>query len=189
MNRLLALLVLPLGAAFAAAQPLPFDNKRLTDVERDGTGQVWACSSSPRDILHRWTTNAWKPAHVSSSLSNATPRLLARGSNGIVFCLWSRGSESSYSLPREAADYAVSSHFGDSSKLLVQFHEKLNEPNLFGDSRGNLWITQRGEIIYRANTNGQFGTAYTIPENQLHRRGKAREFSYNPVRAAEDAKK
>jgi len=162
-----------------AAQTWPVNPARIKAARQDSAGQVWAIGYAPTLGLYRWAGDQWNAVPVEGLAGNAEPMAVARGSDGAVYCVWSAGLDI----------HPVSRHQGADSRILAQLHGPVAEsPSLFADSRGNVWITEKGPHIYRVTSQGDAECVYTIPnEAYLSTRPlQSPRPMFNPVYATAD---
>lgn len=152
-----ALLAL-LPALALAAPSLQVDSTKISIAAQDSTGTVWGIANYGGPGLYRWQENSWRPVSSEGIPSNATPTVLTRSPDGAVFCLWNNSGES----------HTVTRHQGDLSRQFASFTGHLEySTRLFVDPKGNIWITENGNQIYRVTPEGKAEVAYTIPDDQF----------------------
>lgn len=147
-----------LPSLLLAATILQVDSTKISTAAQDSTGAVWGIANYGMPGLYRWEENSWRPVTGEGIPSNAAPTALARGPDGAVFCLWNNSGES----------HAMTRYQGDSSRQIATFTGHIEyAPRLFADPKGNIWITENGNQIYRVTPKGKAELAYTIPDDQF----------------------
>ena len=171
----------PLRGDEAAAGKPPL----IRDVAQDGDGQVWGIAAGG---LFRFIDGQWRGAAVNGlTAKNCFPLGLVRRADGAVVCLWrGSGEDRFFSVQRGTP--------GDPPTAIAAAipHPGPGTPQLFADSRNNVWLTGSSPDICRLSPDGTVGCPHVISLEECAGQGQTdpgstRVSGYNKVVACEDA--
>ena len=162
------------------ARAAAIDLERVVDAAQDGTGHVWAVAHG--ELYRTLDGVAWASVGIATPLTRARPERLGAGRDGAILCLWYDDSG--------GERHAVTEHNGAQSRVLATFTGRLRAANIFGDSSGNVWISDEGDKIYRVPPGGDTASLIAIRTEQFRIWDSGPySSSHNPVFALEDARK
>ncbi|HUR46331.1 MAG TPA: hypothetical protein VMZ27_10695 [Candidatus Saccharimonadales bacterium] len=189
---MLLLLSLP---GLAARQPLR--QSGIAHVAQDKEGTVWGAGTSysynQDPVLFRWEKGEWRSTSSIRGLdTKMAPLKMTAGGNGQVICLWWQNTKGYIpeNKPTEQIHYTLTLHLGNSNRVLATFTNQLYRPRLFGDSSGNIWITETGPLILQLTPDGKMIPPYKIKPEHLTKLAPRRGVEqWHEVDAIEDARK
>lgn len=170
------------SALLVAAGPGMILQGRLTDMARDGTGQIWAITSERSDALAVLEGESWIYRTVTALGDAIRAQSLQSLVDGSVACLWSD--------PTEENQWLVSRHKGGDSRRWAGFRGSLREPRVLGCADGSVVITERGRHVVRIPPDGKNARVITLPDEVFIEPKKQQDGSVSkdhaPIRAMED---